>query len=51
MKRRPDIASLERQVMMIDDDELRDALLGLIEVLKAHESALGWVMTYAEGVR
>ena len=49
-ERKPDIRTLEIAASRIEDDEVRELVEGIIDVLKDYKQRLEWIEAYAEGV-
>jgi len=46
-----DLRTLEGEILRIEDDQVREALLSLLELVKAQQADIQHFWTYAEGVR
>lgn len=46
-----DIRTIEMEISRIEDDDVREALYAILELLKQHDRDILHFWTYAEGVR
>ena len=46
-----DLRTLETEIMRIEDDDVHNAMLGLLDYIKAQQQDIQHFWTYAEGVR
>lgn len=46
-----DLRTLETEIMRIEDDDVRNAMLGLLDYIKAQQADIQHFWDYAQGVR